>query len=84
MVRLSKEYFNRDLLLVVKDALGVRKSLREARAQKTDEEFARYLRGIQLDPGAAADWLSWDGALESVTDRMIPYLVPPLTKTASA
>lgn len=84
MVQRSKEYFGRDLAEVARVLVSVRISLRVAQEMMTPEAFISHLHGIELDEGAAADWLASDGSIESITDRMMPYLLAPVDKALSA
>ncbi len=84
MDRWIEKYYGGDVEEVRRLLLGIRDRLRVAQAKMTPEQFKRHLYGIELDEGAAADWLLSDGSIESITNRMLPYLLPPEMKALSA
>ena len=77
-------YYGRDAAEVCVELLSTRNHLRKLHACMPAEEFRAYLHAIELDEAAARDWLASDGSLESITDRMLPYFLPPVAKALSA
>ncbi len=84
MARRIEAYYGRDAAEVCVDLLSTRNHLRKLHARMPAEEFRSYLQAIELDEAAARDWLASDGSIESITDRMLPYFLPPVTKALSA
>ncbi len=84
MARRIEAYYGRDAAVVRVELLSTRNHLRKAHARMAAEDFRSYLHALELDEGAALDWLASDGSIESITDRMLPYFLPPVDKALSA
>ncbi len=84
MARRLKSLYGRDAAEVCVELLSTRNHLRKAHARMPAEEFRSYLHVMELDEAAARDWLASDGSIESITDRMLPYFLPPVAKALSA
>ncbi len=84
MARRIETYYGRDATEVCVELLSTRNHLRKLHACMPAEEFRAYLHAIELDEAAARDWLASDGSIESITDRMLPYFLPPVVKALSA
>ncbi len=84
MARRRESYYGRDAAEVCVELLSTRNHLRKLQARLPAEEFRSYLHAMELDEAAARDWLASDGSIESITDRMLPYFLPPVAKALSA
>ena len=84
IARRRESYYGRDAAEVCVELLSTRNHLRKLHGCMPAEEFRAYLHALELDEAAARDWLASDGSIESITDRMLPYFLPPVAKALSA